>query len=169
MPQATPYVKNQCLGFLMKKAFQCIVGQADKALEPFDLTYAQWMVIDQLNTSGPTGLLTLAKALELDPGALTRTIDRLELKGLIHRVRTQQDKRLSQIELSPKSQEWIGVIPSILAEVMNQHLKGFESEEYERLILALNQVIQNASHAKDTISPILDTPSKQVTHTFTHQ
>ncbi len=159
MIQDTPYIKNQCLGFLMKKAFQCIVGQADKALERYDLTYAQWMVIDQLNTSGPTGLLNLAKALDLDPGALTRTIERLELKGLIHRVRTQQDKRLCQIELSKKSKDLIGVIPSLLADAMNHHLKGFEREEYEKLILALNHVIHNASTAKEHISQALNAQS----------
>jgi DNA-binding MarR family transcriptional regulator len=148
MTQDSPYNKNQCLGFLMKKAFQCIVGQADKALEQHDLTYAQWMVIDQLNNSGPTGLLNLAKALELDPGALTRTVERLETKGMLVRVRTPQDKRSCQIELSEKSKDLIGVIPSILADVMNHHLQGFDQEEYEKLIHALNQVIHNAAALK---------------------
>lgn len=153
MIQESPYVKNQCLGFLMKKAFQCIVGQADKALEHYDLTYAQWMVIDQLNTSGPTGLLNLAKALELDPGALTRTIERLEIKGLIHRVRTPQDKRSCQIDLSAKSKALTGIVPNILADVMNFHLKGFEHEEYEKLIHLLNQLIQNAATCKEPPAP----------------
>jgi DNA-binding MarR family transcriptional regulator len=148
MTQDSPYNKNQCLGFLMKKAFQCIVGQADKALEQHDLTYAQWMVIDQLSNSGPMGLLNLAKALELDPGALTRTIERLEIKGMVARVRTPQDKRSCQIELSEKSKELIDFIPNILADVMNQHLQGFDHAEYEKLIHALNQVIHNASALK---------------------
>ena len=160
MMQDAPYIKNQCLGFLMKKAFQCIVGQADKALEQYDLTYAQWMVIDQLNSCGATGLLNLAKSLELDPGALTRTIERLELKGLIIRVRTPQDKRQSQIELSEKSKHLIGVIPNILASVMNEHLKGFEREEYENLISALNQLIHNASSPKDHNTTTLETKAK---------
>jgi hypothetical protein len=158
MIQAPPYIKNQCLGFLMKKAFQCIVGQADKALERFDLTYAQWMVIDQLNTIGPTGLLNLAKALELDPGALTRTIERLEVKGLVHRVRTQQDKRLCQIELSTKSKDLVGVIPSTLADVMNHQLKGFDHADHEKLILALNQLIHNACTTKEHLGACAEHP-----------
>jgi len=148
MKQDPTYIKNQCLGFLMKKAFQCIVGHADDALQSFELTYAQFMVLDQLHISGPTSLLNLAKDLDLDPGALTRSIDRLELKGLIKRVRTEQDKRMSQIELTAKSQGLIKTIPSLLAEVMNQHLQGFERDDYERLIHALNQLIKNSHDLK---------------------
>ncbi len=148
MRQDSPYIKNQCLGFLMKKAFQCIVGQADKALEPFDLTYAQWLVVDQLHTSGSKGLLNLAKALELDPGALTRTLERLEIKGLVKRVRTLQDKRTCQIELTHKSQAMMGTVPNILADVMNQHLQGLGPQEHNKLIHALNHVIKNANELK---------------------
>jgi DNA-binding MarR family transcriptional regulator len=164
MKQDPTYIKNQCLGFLMKKAFQCIVGQADDALQRFELTYAQFMVLDQLNTSGPTGLLNLAKELDLDPGALTRSIDRLELKGLIKRIRSEQDKRLSQIELTAKSLGLIDTIPSLLAQVMNQHLQGFERDDYERLIHSLNRLIKNSHDLKQ--------PAKQpveVGEAFTRQ
>lgn len=166
MKQDPTYIKTQCLGFLMKKAFQCIVGQADEALERFDLTYAQWMVLDQLHTSGRTGLLNLAKELDLNAGALTRTIDRLEIKGHIKRVRSEQDKRLCQIDLTPKSQGLIKLIPGLLAEVMNQHLEGFERDEYERLIHALNQLIKNASELKEHAKHPIQVDKPQLTTHF---
>jgi len=150
----------------MKKAFQCIVAQTDDALERFDLTYAQWLVLDQLHTSGKTGLLNLAKKLDLNAGALTRTIDRLENKGHIKRVRSEQDKRLCQIELTPKSQDLIKVIPGILAQIMNEHQEGFERGEYERLIHALNQLIKNTNRFKERTNLHLDVGEPQLTTNF---
>jgi DNA-binding MarR family transcriptional regulator len=49
----------------------------------------------------------LARGLDVSCGACTRTIDRLEQKGLVYRVTNPKDRRVQQMSLSPRAKELV--------------------------------------------------------------
>jgi DNA-binding MarR family transcriptional regulator len=65
-----------------------------------DLRYTQFLVIKRLAASGPMSATELARASELDGGAMTRLLDQLEAKGYLRRRPHEQDRRALRIELT---------------------------------------------------------------------
>src|SRR5690606_39284534 len=65
-------------------------------LAPLGLTAMQWRPIAILARGIVDTPAGLARILEVDTGAITRTLDRLEAKSLLRRVRCTEDRRVVQ-------------------------------------------------------------------------
>src|SRR3546814_11135060 len=63
-----------------------------------DLTFSQYVTLKKL-AIGSTGVTDLARAAELNPGAMPRLLDRLEAKGLVARTADPTDRRALNIHL----------------------------------------------------------------------
>ena len=74
---------------------------------------------------------------------MTRMLDRLETKGLLRRVRSSEDRRVVNIELTPDGRVTAGRIPQVLADTLNEHLAGFTREEWHQLKDLLRRVLAN--------------------------
>jgi DNA-binding MarR family transcriptional regulator len=85
----------------------------------------------------------LARTLQSDPGAMTRALDRLEAKGLVARVRSSEDRRVVNLELTEAGREVAAVVPAVLAEVLNLHLAGFSKDEWRALLGMLKRMRAN--------------------------
>jgi DNA-binding MarR family transcriptional regulator len=130
---AVSYRPEESVGYLMKRVMLSIVHQADKRLADHDLTSAQWGPLMRLKQCGQCTVAELARWNNIDAGAMTRLLDRLEKKGLCKRVRSLEDRRVVQVELTPGGEQAIEQVPAVLAEVMNLHLAGFSKTEWEAL------------------------------------
>lgn len=130
---AVSYRPEESVGYLMKRVMLSIVHQADKRLADHDLTSAQWGPLMRLKQCGQCTVAELARWNNIDAGAMTRLLDRLEKKGLCKRVRSLEDRRVVQVELTPGGEQAIEQVPAVLAEVMNLHLAGFCKTEWEAL------------------------------------
>ena len=64
---------------------------------------------------------------------MTRLLDRLESKGLCRRVRSETDRRVVQIELTPEGEEVAQRVPLALSRVYNAALADFSHEEWQQL------------------------------------
>jgi DNA-binding MarR family transcriptional regulator len=144
------YAMEDSVGYLIKRAMQSVLNEADKRLLAHDLTHAQWMPLFTLWVGHCSTSATLARDLQLDPGAMTRALDRLEAKGLVRRERSEQDRRVVNLELTDEGQRLAGVVPAVLAEVLNVHLAGFSHEEWQTLLKLLRKMIANGDALKDT-------------------
>src|SRR5574343_1226934 len=84
------------------------------------VTAAQFKVVllfSQQRASTPAELVRL---LNLDSGAMTRMLDRLEQKGLLTRERSQADRRQVYLRLT-EAGEALGVqVPQIAADATNE-------------------------------------------------
>jgi DNA-binding MarR family transcriptional regulator len=131
--QAETYAAEDSVGYLMKRTLLSIVQQVDRRLQPHGLTSAQWGPLLRLRKAGPCTVVELARWQQVDAGAMTRLLDRLEKKKLCRRVRSTDDRRVVKVELTPQGAESIAEVPAVLSEVMNLHLAGFSSEEFAAL------------------------------------
>jgi DNA-binding MarR family transcriptional regulator len=85
----------------------------------------------------------LARLTGVDTGAMTRTLDRLEAKGLLRRARSQEDRRVIKIELTESGQEIGRQIPRYIAKVLDQYLRGFSDDEVDQLRGMLRRMLAN--------------------------
>jgi DNA-binding MarR family transcriptional regulator len=75
---------------------------------------------------------------------MTRLLDRLEAKGLCRRVRSLEDRRVVNIELTDEGRAAAKEVPYVLSRVQNEHLAGFSAEEWEQLKAYLRRILDNA-------------------------
>ena len=137
------------LGLLVKRVMQSFVLQVDRRLAEHDLTHAQWLPLYRLAKGECDTIAELARGQALDPGAMTRALDRLETKGLIRRVRSLQDRRVVNLELTDEGRRQAEVVPPVLAEVLNAHLAGFSHAEWQQLIALLQRVAANGDALRE--------------------
>jgi len=147
--QLASYNRENSVGYLMRRIVHLMVGQVDRRLEGTGLTHAQWAPLFMIDRGEANTLAALARDLRLDAGALTRTLDRLEAKGLCRRERSADDRRVVHLALTPQGQEAAAPVPGVLCEVSNALLEGFTHAEWETLMGFLRRMAANAEALRD--------------------
>jgi len=141
---AKGWCAEESVGYLMKRVMLSIVTSADKRLADHGLTSAQWGPLMRMQAQGGTATVAeMARWLNVDAGAMTRLLDRLEKKGLCRRTRSTEDRRVVQVELTAAGQKAIAEVPAVLAAVMNEHLAGFDESEFKALRNYLERMLAN--------------------------
>ena len=131
------------VGYLMRKVMTSIRTQADARFASHDLTYAQWLPLFKLSHCTTATVASLARDLESDPALITRTLDRLEAKGLVLRQRSTTDRRVVQLALTAEGQKVAAQVPAVLADVLNSHLRDFTHDEWQQLLSLLRRMLVN--------------------------
>lgn len=156
------YRTDDSVAYMMKQIIHFAGLEIEQLLGPSDLTNAQWVPLHMLHSGKASTPAELARVCRLDAGAMTRTLDRLENKGLCQRQRSEEDRRVIHIALTEAGTNAAEGIPSILCQVHNAHLEGFSREEFDQLKSYLRRILTNAKkHAdasqlcaqEDTASP----------------
>lgn len=142
---ASTYRAEESVGYLMRRILTA-VGQSveGQMCDPGSPTYPQWIPLHKLHMGNATTVAELARECLLDAGAMTRLLDRLEAKGLCRRVRSVEDRRVVNIELTDEGRVAARQVPEILARVQNEHLSGFSTDEWEQLKSFLRRILDNA-------------------------
>ena len=140
---STQLQPENSVGYLMRKVMTSIRTQADAQLASLDLTYAQWLPLFKLSLSDQTTVANLARDLETDPASMTRSLDRMEAKGLVVRERSTVDRRVVQLKLTAEGQRIAALVPPVLADVLNGHLSDFSHDEWQLLLSLLRRMLVN--------------------------
>jgi DNA-binding MarR family transcriptional regulator len=143
------YSADDSVGYLLRRLLHSLKAETDRRLEPHGLTNAQWEPLYKLKKSHASTVAELAREMQTDPGATTRMLDRLEAKGLCKRVRSSEDRRVVNLELTPDGEASADMIPGALSEVMNAHLAGFSKTEWQALLGYLRRMLANAEAMRD--------------------
>jgi DNA-binding MarR family transcriptional regulator len=142
--QAASYTAEQSVGHLMRRAVSVISQQIETAMEPYGLTNAQWMPLIKLLRGQASTVAELARECQLDAGATTRLLDRLEAKKLVLRTRSLEDRRIVHLSLTSAGRRAAQEVPSVLCDIQNDALSGFSAIEFETLKSLLQRVLDNA-------------------------
>jgi DNA-binding MarR family transcriptional regulator len=141
---AGDYVPEDSVGYMIRRVLACVAHEVERQLVASDLTNAQWVPLLKLFMGRASTVAELARECQLDAGAMTRLLDRLEAKGLCRRVRSVADRRVVNIELTPEGRQAAKGIPEVLSRVQNAHLSGFSVDEFETLKGFLRRILDNA-------------------------
>lgn len=142
---------DDSVGYLMRRIMLGLVTHVDRQLEKHDLTHAQWMPLFLLRRTGQASTLAeMSRELQLDAGALTRTLDRLEAKGLLKRERSTKDRRVVHLALTDEGVAASAHVPKVLCETLNVYLDGFSHGEWQTLLDFLRRMAHNAEQVRET-------------------
>jgi DNA-binding MarR family transcriptional regulator len=126
-----------------------VVGQMRREVErrmaALDLTDAQWKPLWLLASGRADTGNEMARLLEMDAGAMTRLLDRLEGKGLLQRVRSAADRRVVHLRLTAAGRTAAAQVPHVLAAVNNDFLRGFSEAEWLQLRTLLARLADNGT------------------------
>ena len=148
------YEAHDSVGYLMRRIVTTLAQEVERELESSDLTNAQWLPLFKLFNGSATTVAELARECEMDAGSMTRLLDRIEAKGLCKRVRSSQDRRVVNLELTKAGQLAAANIPGVLCQVQNAHLAGFTKAEWALLKGFLQRILDNAQALQDARAPL---------------
>jgi DNA-binding MarR family transcriptional regulator len=143
---------DNSVGLLMRRVMQSLLLQIDRRLAEHDLTHAQWLPLHRLARGDCDTMAALARDQALDPGAMTRALDRLEAKGLLRRQRSRQDRRVVKLVLTDAGRAAAHRVPPVLADVLNAHLAGFTEAEWRQLLVLLERMVVNGDALRDAVT-----------------
>lgn len=107
-------------------------------LQPFGLTYPQYLVLLALWEKDGVTVKELGQTLNLGTGTLTPMIARMEGNGWLRKVRSKEDERNVHIHLEPKAYgEKQAITLKVAGEIMACKI---ELEEYQLLMENLNRL-----------------------------
>ena len=135
------------MGYFMRRIMGVFSQQVEREMEPLGLTDAQWKPLLRLHLREAGTVAELARCCDMDAGSMTRLLDRVEAKGLLRRVRSSEDRRVVNIELTPDGLAAAAQIPVILSRVQNNALRGFSEAEWRSLQGFLQRIFTNVQAA----------------------
>jgi DNA-binding MarR family transcriptional regulator len=140
-----PYPPNANLGLIFRQVRDAMWADMarEMALAGHELTYSQFMTIKHLAVDSTTGVTELARHAQLNPGAMTRLLDKLEARGLLQRVADPADRRALHIVLTESGLRIWRDIRDCGQIVRDRAMQGMDENEREQLFRLLGQVLQN--------------------------
>lgn len=137
------YSLCESLGYLIKRTSSMLSNAIDQELASYELTHQQFSILVILSQLKCETAADLARETCGDTGAITRMLDRLEAKDMIRRVRSLEDRRIVNIELTPAGKSCAEKMPVVAINVINRHLQGFDTQELETMKQFLRRLLSN--------------------------
>ncbi len=121
------------------KQFQCLHDVAASGPHA-NLGHHDLRLIEQLGEFGPQMMRSLAEHLGLAVNSITSLIDGLEQKGLAHRVRSEVDRRVVHVELTPQGNETFRLASNAKLEFHRALLSALTEDEQEILLVLFRKI-----------------------------
>lgn len=131
------------IGLLIRQVHALMHRVIDQKITPLGLTANQWRPLLLIRHKGIDTPAELARTMNVDTGAMTRMLDRLEAKGFVRRDRIAEDRRVVKVTLTDAGCAQTDQILPIIADSLNQHLQGFSEDEIRMLMALLKRMILN--------------------------
>jgi len=139
----TRYEISESIGHMLMQLMAGMRREVEARMTEHGLTDAQWKPLWYISTGKADSAFELSRMMCIDAGATTRTLDRLEAKGLVERVRSETDRRVVHLRITPAGETAAAVIPEVLASVNNDFLRGFNDKEFAQLKKLVLRMIAN--------------------------
>lgn len=146
----TPMPPTECTGATLALLFRQIrdalwVRMAHElSALGHDLSFSQYITLKKL-AAGTASVTDLARAAEVNPGGMTRLLDKLEARGLLVRNADPGDRRALHIRLTESGLAMWRDIDQCGARVRERALAGIDEADRTKLTHLLEQVRDNLS------------------------
>ena len=129
------------------KAFQSLSPHATDSIERTELGDSDFRILEVLLHKGPLPVNTIGPKVWLTPGSISVAVDRLVKQGLVSRKDRPDDRRVRQVELTPKGR-------ALITRGFGEHAAAMEDvadvlSKNERLTL-LRLLKKLGKHAAET-------------------
>lgn len=129
------------LCFLFYVASKEVIKKYATHLKSYDLTYTSYITLKSIQPDEVVNIKTLGNRIYLNSGTLTPLIKKLDQKGLVQKVRDEEDERNLNISLTNEGLKVQQYLHEVTEEVYKE-LK-FEGDDMEQPISILERFIKN--------------------------
>ena len=134
------------VGFYIQEIYRKTTIMLNKALEPYDLTYSQFRILNCLWKCGDLTQKEILVIISVQPSTLTGVIDLLVEKKLVERVGEISDGRLRKVSLTAKGKAlqhptWAVVdqIEGLQTSLMTEDHKQIVLDELQKMAALLDK------------------------------
>ena len=104
-------------------------------------TYNDLRVLERIERSGVASMKDLSEALSLPMSTLTGIADKLVKDGFIERFRTEADRRVVQVKISPRGNESLALRKNAHIEVSRRLLGSLTEEEQAEFLRLFRKAV----------------------------
>ncbi len=151
----TNYAKKNSVGYLMRMCTNLVLPQMEALFVDQELTFSQWTTLVTLHDGRITSAGDLAQNICHDAGSLTRLIDQMVERGFVTRDRSQTDRRVVTLSLTPRGRAMVETLAPKVMQYWNGLLSGFSHEEVDTLINLLTRLMIAADSKQGRKSRLL--------------
>lgn len=126
---------------MIKRVFYKILSE-----NKLDITPEQWSVLYYLSESAGLTLGELTGITFKDFANISRITRKLEVTGLIKKLKDSADKRVSKLVITESGTEIVNRVHQCALESTNIALQGIESYEREIVLKSLKQILVNTNN-----------------------
>ncbi|WP_438447613.1 MarR family winged helix-turn-helix transcriptional regulator [Gorillibacterium sp. sgz5001074] len=108
-----------------------------------DISITQFRMLRQLGLNGEQRVVDLADFLSVTPGAVTGMADRLIEKGLIVRTRSEEDRRVVRLGITPAGEKAVESMLAIQIETVASMFGNLPEEDLEQMQRIFRQLMAN--------------------------
>ena len=127
-------------GYYIRRLHQISVAIFLQETEPFGVTPVQYAALQTVGNHPGIDQRTLARTIGLDTSTIAGVIDRLELRGLLVRNASLEDRRVRQLTLTDEARQLLTeVAPSMLKaqQLILAPLSSQDQAEFTRMLRQL--------------------------------
>ncbi len=114
--------------------------EQDLADSGYPINLSQFLVLRKLDVLGPMSAIDLARAVDHNPGAMTRLLDRLEQMGYLRRTPHAGDRRALRIELTDAGVALSHELRACGERMAEYALRALAPDERESFVALLERV-----------------------------
>lgn len=125
---------------------QMLIGEIDRVLKPFGLTFASYEALQLLafTRNGELPMGKIGERLMVHPASVTNTVDRLERAGMVRRRTATEDRRRVLAEITPAGGELVSKATAAL-NAADFALAGIDTDTAIALTSLLRKVRERGS------------------------
>ena len=129
-------------------ALDMISAMAAIALRPHDLTHAGFVMLMTLWMTGPRETRELAAVLRVTKGAVVGSVNTLEKRGLVTRERSDTDRRLVSVALTPEGDALITRVQKTWHALEREVTAVLSADEKRTLAALCRKVAHSARNVR---------------------
>ena len=130
----------------MLKQFQSVNAAAANGPHA-ELNIQELRVVEFLGDEGPHIMRELATFLNVAVNSVTSIVDNLEKKGLVRRVRSEEDRRIIRVELTDAGRLIHQDALDVNMQLFRTMLRALSSEEQKIFLLLIRKIVPRRPHA----------------------
>ena len=139
---------------MVKRVHALMMDGLEPAFMAEGFSFMQWVMLMYLRDGIALNPKHICREFRHDSGALTRVIDQMEMRGLLERHRSKEDRREVELHLTDAGRETVENLIPLVVGKLNGALHDFTKAEVTELARLLGKLIVGMEHEIETTESV---------------
>ena len=126
----------------LRRIFHAINDYSRAAVRDTELTGPQLWALTILSKAAPLRVSDLAREMFLRPATVVGIVDRLEVKGLVTRTRSREDRRAVDLDLTGAGRELVEKAPEVAQVLLVEGLTALSEQQFDTVVEGMQQMVR---------------------------